>query len=157
MISSSYDFQAREQRSKERCCFFQTAPKWYEVLQDLLLVLPGLLPVLPCLTSLLWCVHKLFRITHLLLVYQSSAISAISVPVIRDPSYCEGWPECPPRVWKSPEIDTFGCRYNVPDRKWPVAWYWYCLGDGIWLIASVSNSSKLPGQFRVIFQPGTEP
>jgi len=27
------------------------------------------------------------------------------VAVIRDPSYCEGRPECPPRVWYSPEID----------------------------------------------------
>jgi len=26
------------------------------------------------------------------------------VPVIRDPSYSEGRPECPPRVWYSPEI-----------------------------------------------------
>ena len=28
------------------------------------------------------------------------------VPVIRDPSYSEGQPECPPMVWYSPEIDT---------------------------------------------------
>ena len=28
-----------------------------------------------------------------------------SVPVTRDPSYSEGWQECPPRVWDSPEID----------------------------------------------------
>jgi len=27
------------------------------------------------------------------------------IPVIRCPSYSEGWPECPPRVWYSPEID----------------------------------------------------
>ena len=27
------------------------------------------------------------------------------VPVIRDPSYSDGPPECPPRVWFSPEID----------------------------------------------------
>jgi len=27
------------------------------------------------------------------------------VPVIRDPSYSDGWPECPSRVWYSPEID----------------------------------------------------
>jgi hypothetical protein len=27
------------------------------------------------------------------------------VPVIRDPSYSDGRPECPPRVWFSPEID----------------------------------------------------
>ena len=27
------------------------------------------------------------------------------VPVTRDPSYSEGWPECLPRVWYSPEID----------------------------------------------------
>ena len=28
------------------------------------------------------------------------------VAVIRDPSYSEGRPECPPRVWYSPEIDS---------------------------------------------------
>ena len=28
------------------------------------------------------------------------------IPVIRDPSYSEGRPECPPWVWFSPEIDT---------------------------------------------------
>jgi len=28
------------------------------------------------------------------------------VPVIRDPSYSEGWPECPAKVWYSPDIDT---------------------------------------------------
>ena len=27
------------------------------------------------------------------------------IPVIRDPSYSDGRPECPPRVWFSPEID----------------------------------------------------
>jgi hypothetical protein len=27
------------------------------------------------------------------------------VPVIRDPSYSNGQPECPPMVWFSPEID----------------------------------------------------
>jgi len=29
------------------------------------------------------------------------------VPVIRDPSYSEGWPECPPMVRYSPKIDTY--------------------------------------------------
>ena len=28
------------------------------------------------------------------------------VPVIRGPSYSDGLPECPPRVWFSPDIDT---------------------------------------------------
>jgi len=27
------------------------------------------------------------------------------VPVIRDPSYSEGWPDCLSRVWYSPDID----------------------------------------------------
>src|SRR5882757_2589595 len=27
------------------------------------------------------------------------------VPVIRDPSYSDGRPECPPKVWFSPEIN----------------------------------------------------
>jgi len=45
-------------------------------------------------------------INPIVLLYQSSEIPVIPVPVIRDPSYSEGRLECPPRVWYSPEIDT---------------------------------------------------
>jgi len=31
------------------------------------------------------------------------------LPVIRDPSYSDGRPECPPTVWFSPEIDASKC------------------------------------------------
>jgi len=50
-------------------------------------------------------VPKLITITPMVLLYQSSEIPVIPVRVIRDPSYSEGRPECPPRVWYSPEID----------------------------------------------------
>ena len=53
----------------------------------------------------LQCVPKLITITPIVLLYQSSEIPVTSVPVIRDPSYSEGQPECPPRVRYSPEID----------------------------------------------------
>jgi len=48
---------------------------------------------------------KLITITPIVLLYQSSEIPVTSVPVIGDPSYSEGRPEYPPRVWYSPEID----------------------------------------------------
>jgi len=34
MISSSYEFQAHQQRSQRRCCFSQNALLWFEVLPD---------------------------------------------------------------------------------------------------------------------------
>jgi len=33
-ISSSYEFQAHQQRSQRRCCFSQNALLWFEVLPD---------------------------------------------------------------------------------------------------------------------------
>ena len=75
-ISSSYDFQAHQQRS-QRCCFSQTALLWFEVLSDISPALPGL----------------------------SQALPGVPWLVIGAPSYSEGRQECPPRVWYSPEID----------------------------------------------------
>jgi len=49
---------------------------------------------------------KLIRITHIVLLYQSSEIPVTPIPVVRDHSYSEGLPEYPPRVWYSPEIDS---------------------------------------------------
>jgi len=51
-ISSSYDFQAHQQRSQRRC-FSQTAILWFEVPPDLSLALPGLSPALPGVSSAL--------------------------------------------------------------------------------------------------------
>jgi len=48
---------------------------------------------------------KLITITPIILLYQSSEILVTPVAVVRDPSYSEGRPEYPPRVWYSPEID----------------------------------------------------
>jgi len=48
---------------------------------------------------------KLITITPIILLYQSSEMPVTPVPVVRDPSYSEGLPEYPPRVWYSPEID----------------------------------------------------
>jgi len=60
----------------------------------------------PKFAPALWRASKLFTITPIVLLYQSSEIPVTPVPVVRDPSYSEGLPECPPRVWYSPEIDT---------------------------------------------------
>jgi len=42
-ISSSYEFQAHQQRFQRRSCFSQTALLWFEVLPDMLPALPGAL------------------------------------------------------------------------------------------------------------------
>jgi len=42
-ISSSYEFQAHQQRSQRRLIFSQTAPLWFEVLPDMSPELPGAL------------------------------------------------------------------------------------------------------------------
>ena len=108
-ISSSYNFQVHPRRSQRRC-FSQTADLWFNVLPDLSLpgmtsaladfssALPDLSLVLPgapkVLSGALRCSQTYHNHSH-----------GTPVPVIRDPSHSEGWPECPPRVWYSPEID----------------------------------------------------
>ena len=99
-ISSSYDFQAHQQRSQRRC-FSQTALLWFEVLPGLSSALPGLSPALPDAPR--FTQSSLRRSDAFPNCSQSLPVTP--VPVIRDPSYSEGWPECPPRVWYSPEID----------------------------------------------------
>jgi len=74
-ISSRYHFQVHQQRSQR--CSSQTALLWFEVLPGLSPALPGLSPALPRAPRL----------------------------VVGAPSYSDGWQECPPRVWYSPEID----------------------------------------------------
>jgi len=86
-ISSSYDFQAHQQRSQRRCCFprllycdsrcsqtyrqrSQVSPRRSQMLPDAPRLLVGAPRLLPCA-----------------------------------PSYSEGRKECPPRVWYSPDID----------------------------------------------------
>jgi len=48
---------------------------------------------------------RLITITPIVLLYQSSEIPVTPVLLIRDPSYSQGLPEYPPRIWYSPEID----------------------------------------------------
>jgi len=84
-ISSSYDFQAHQQPSPRRWCFSQTAQLWFEVLPDMLPALQGLSLALPGAPRLVVGAPRI---------------------VAGAPSYSEGWQECLPRVWYSPEIDT---------------------------------------------------
>jgi len=103
-MSSSYDFQPHLQRSQRRC-FSQTALLWFEVLPEMLLALRGLSsahrdlsPALPGAPKVLsggpGCSQTYHNHSH-----------GTPVAVICDPIYSEGWQECPPRVWYSPEID----------------------------------------------------
>jgi hypothetical protein len=73
---NSYDFQAHQQRSQRRCCCYQTALLWFEVLQDMSPALPGWSPALLGACRLVVCA----------------------------PSYSEGRQGCSPMVWYSPEI-----------------------------------------------------
>jgi len=70
MISSSYDFQAHQQCSLRRCCFFQTALQWFELLPDLSPALQGLWSALPVLLPALpgapmWTLRPLGRSSKL--------------------------------------------------------------------------------------------
>jgi len=118
-ISSSYDFQAHQQRSQRRWCCSQTAVLWFQVLPDLspvlldllsalpglLSALPGLLSALPGLLSALPGVPTVLSGALRCSQTDHNHSHGTPVPVIRDPSYSEGRPECPPRVWYSPQID----------------------------------------------------
>jgi len=83
-ISSSYDFQAHQQRSQQRCCLPQTALLWFEVLTDMLLALPVLSAAPPTAPRLVVVAPRLVSGT---------------------PTHSEGQQECPPRVQYTPEID----------------------------------------------------
>ena len=97
-ISSSYDFQARRQRSQGRRCCSQTALLWFEVLPDLSPALPGLSSALPGASEVLSGTPMCSQTYH-------NHFDITPLPVIGDPSYSEGQPECPPRVSYSSEID----------------------------------------------------
>jgi len=51
----------------------------------------------------LWRVFKHITTTLMVLLYLSTF----------DPSYSKGWPECPPRVWYSLDIDTSKCTLQI--------------------------------------------
>jgi len=120
-ISSSYDFQSHQQHSQRRCCFSQTALLWFEVLPDVSLTLAGLSSALPgwpkdC-SGAPWCSHTYHNHSH-----------GSPVPVIRDPSYSKGRPECPPRVWYSPEIDASNFTLHIlSDTPGGFQWLRYIL------------------------------
>ena len=103
-MSSSYGFQAHLQRS-QRCHFSQTAWQWFEVLPGLLLALPSLSPALLCAPRHVVGAPRLVAGAPGCTQTYHNHSHGTPVPVIRDPSYFEGRPECPPTVWHSPEID----------------------------------------------------
>ena len=108
MISGSYDFQAHQQRSHRRCCFSRllycdcgcsqtcrrrslACRRRSQACRRRSQVLPGAPKVLSGAPR---CSQTYHKHSH-----------GSPVPVIRDPTYSAGRPECPPRVWYSPEID----------------------------------------------------
>ena len=101
-ISSSYDFQAYQQRSQSRYCLSQTALLCIEVLPAMLPALPGLSPVLPDAPRLVVGGPRL---------------------VASSPSYSEGRQEFPPRVWYSPEITASKFTLHILSDT-PVGFQW---------------------------------
>ena len=77
---------------------FQVCRRRSQVLPDLSYALPGLSPTLPGAPKVLSGAPRCSQTYH-------NHSHGTPVAVIRDPSYSEGRPECPPRVWYSPEID----------------------------------------------------
>jgi len=113
-ISSSNDFQVHLQHTPRRCVFFidwstviRSAPRLVAGVPRIVLsapscsqaccwrsqVLPGAPKVLPSSPR---CSLTYYNHSH-----------GTPVPVSRHPIYSDGPPECPPRVWYSPEIDAF--------------------------------------------------
>jgi len=88
-------------------------PDLSSALPDLSSALPGLLSELPGLSQTLpgapnvhsgapRCSQTYYNHSH-----------GTPVPVITDPSYSEGRPECPPSVWYSPEIDASKFTHHI--------------------------------------------
>ena len=59
------------------------------------------------------CASNLITITPIILLYQSSEVPVTPEPVVRDPSYSEGLPEYPPRVWYPAEIDSSKFKLHI--------------------------------------------
>jgi len=92
-ICSSYDFQAHQHRSQRRCCFSQSSHLWFEVLPDMSAALPDLPAAIPNIPRLVVSAPRLLA---------------------SDPSFSEGWQECPRRVRYSPEIDASSFTCHIP-------------------------------------------
>jgi len=94
---------------------FEVLPDLSQVRRGLTLALPGLLPVLPgaprcsqacrqC-SQVLPCAPKVLSGAPRCSQTYHNHSHGTPVPVIRDPSYSKGWPEYPPRVSYSPDIE----------------------------------------------------
>jgi len=126
-ISSSYDFQVHQQRSQRTWCFTLTDLQWFKVLPDLLSVFPDLPSALPGAPTVLSGAPRCSQSCHII-------SQCCLVPVIRDPSYSEGWPECPPRVWYSPQIDASKFTLHILwDTPGGFQWLKYILLLGVYI------------------------
>jgi len=142
-ISSSYDFPARQQCSLRRCWFSQSALLWFEVLSQacrrrseagrqrtqtcrwVTQMLPGAPDVLSGTP----------RCSQIYLNHSQRT----PVPVIRELSYSKGRPECPPRVWYSPELDPSKFTLRIlSDTPGGSQWLKYILLMWIWCLIAVA-------------------
>ena len=68
-----------------------------------------------------------------------------SVPVIIYPSYSQWWPDCPPRVWYSPEINTYKLSLDILSFT-PGGFHWQnnilLMDYGAWTTEAIFGSWK---------------
>jgi len=88
-----------DSRCSQACC------RRSQMLPGLSLALPGLTSALADLSLVLQDAPKVSSGAPSCSPTDHSHSLGTPVPVIRDPSHSKGRPECPPRVWYSPEID----------------------------------------------------
>jgi len=124
MISSSYDFLAKQLHSRGWCCFFHTSLPWFKVLSVMLPVLPAAArhvavtprcsqvssqcsPPCHCRSQPLWGALTVLCSATRFSQTCHNHFHGTPELVIRDSISSKGWPEHPPRVWYFPEIDAF--------------------------------------------------
>jgi len=146
MISSSYDFQAHQQRSQQDVVF--PTPLWcdlrcFQTCCRRSPVLPGAHKVL---TSAPRCSQTYPNHCH-----------STPVPVIRDLSYSEGRPECPRMVWYCPEIDASKFALHIhSDTPGGFQWLKYLLLMADSLSIATMMSCILQTSMLVLHTQGNE-
>jgi len=150
MISSSYDFKVHLLHS-QRCWISQTARLWFEVL-------PGLSPVLPTmLPALLGDPRHVVRAPRLVAsapmcsqTYHKHS-HGTPLPVFKNPSCSEGWPECLSTVWHSAEIDVSKFTLHIlSDTSGGFQWLKYIL---LMYLEILVRTTGVSGRFVCSFQP----
>jgi len=128
-------------------------PDLSSALPDLLSALPGLSPAIPGAPNVLSGAPRCSQTYH-------NHSHGTPVAVIRDPSYSEGRPECPPRVWYFPEIDPFKFTLHIISDtpggfqrlKYILLMHDTSEGDGLLLDNCLRNNYLKGSKYRLAYQ-----